>query len=38
MKNKKILVTGAYGLLGTIMSKALKKKGYIVFKHGKKKV
>ncbi len=34
---KKILLTGAYGFLGTILSAKLEKNHYKVFKHGKKK-
>ena len=37
MNNKKILVTGAYGLLGTIISKKLKNQGFNLFRHGKSK-
>ena len=37
MGNKKILVTGAYGLLGTILCKHLEVKGYNVYRHGRKK-
>ena len=37
MRNKKILVTGAYGLLGTILCKQLEVDGYNVYRHGRKK-
>ena len=36
MLNNKILVTGAYGLLGTTLCKKLENKGYNVIKHGRK--
>ena len=36
MKNKKVLITGAYGLLGAVLSKNLKDQGYNLFRHGKK--
>lgn len=35
MIKKKVFVTGAYGLLGTILCKKLDTKGYKVFRHGK---
>ena len=34
MKRKKVFVTGAYGLLGTILCKSLEIKKYKVFRHG----
>ena len=37
LMKKKILLTGAYGFLGTILSEKLEKNHYKVFKHGKKK-
>jgi dTDP-4-dehydrorhamnose reductase len=35
MIKKKVFVTGAYGLLGTILCKKLDTEGYKVFRHGK---
>ena len=37
MKKKKIFITGAYGLLGTLLCKTIDKKKYKIYKHGKKK-
>ena len=36
MKKKKIFITGAYGLLGTTLSKKLKENGYRIIRHGTK--